>query len=379
MAYRLFFLSVRHIVRLLLVGLLLVLSASLLFAQDVGEQVVKRGTVDDDVYLAGGNVELLATVKGDVVVAGGQLQLDGPIGGDLIAAGGSVTLRSPVADDVRLVGGNVQLLGTVGDDLIAAGGYLRMGATTRVDGRAWLAGGYIHVDGVIRQGLRVGGGRVTIDGTVQGDVEVWAKQIEVGPTAVISGRLLTHGPNKPQIAKGARIEGEQDHNMVEVPSATVMAVATGAGILVLLSMIVTGVVLYLVFPGTAERSTRSLRDAPWLCLGLGLAVFAATPVLVLVLLITGVGLWLALLLLAAYLMLLLLGYLTGALFVGETGLRLLGKTSPGKAWTAAALAAAVLLLAIVGLIPLLGGLLYWLLILAGMGTLTRQMFAAYSD
>ena len=38
------------------------------YAQLVGEVVIKRGTVDDDLYIAGGQVDLYATVNGDVIV-----------------------------------------------------------------------------------------------------------------------------------------------------------------------------------------------------------------------------------------------------------------------------------------------------------------------
>jgi hypothetical protein len=112
---------------------------------------------------------------------------------------------------------------------------------------------------------------------------------------------------------------------------------------------------------------------------MGVAVFAATPVVILVLLVTAVGVWLALLLLAAYFILLLLGYLTGTLFVGEAGLRLIGKNDPSKAWRATGLAVALLVLTVVGLIPLLGGLIAWLVLLAGMGALMRQMSLAYKS
>ena len=362
----------------LLAGLFIALPVSLLFAQDVGERIVKHGTIDDDIYLAGGEVELLATVNGDVTVAGGQLHLYGDIEGDVTAAGGLLILRGPVKDDARLAGGNVRVLGSVGDDAIAAGGRVRLGPKARVGGRAWLAGGDIQVDGQIGQELRASGGRVSITGKVQGDVFVWAEHIEIGPDAVITGQLHSQGPYEARIADGARIDGEVHHTMVEVPVAPVVAGAVGAGLVLLLSLIVAGVVLYLIFPRFAERATQSMRDEPWPCLGFGLAVFAGTPVLIVVLLVTAVGVWLALLLLAAYLILLFLGYVTGALFVGEAGLRLMGKKQPGKAWRAIALAVAVVALMIVGLIPLLGCLIAWLLLLAGMGALTRQMYLAYS-
>ena len=92
-----------------------------------------------------------------------------------------------------------------------------------------------------------------------------------------------------------------------------------------------------------------------------------------------VGAWLALLLLAAYLMMLLLGYFTGALFIGETGLRLIGKPEPTRTLRAFGLCVAILLLAIVNAIPLIGSLIFWLVLLGGIGALKRQMYLAYKQ
>ena len=356
---------------------IMALTSSLVFANDVGERVVKRGVIDDDIYLAGGEVELAATVKGDVVAAGGELDLDGEIQGDVMAAGGKLTLRSHVSDDARLAGGEVSVLGSVGDDVLVAGGRLRLGRDAKIGGRVWLSGGDIRVDSDIAQELRAMGGRVRINGKIQGDVYVRAEKIDIDADAVIHGNLYTQGPHAAHIAKGARIDGEVRHTRVEVSMAPIIGGLIIAALVLLLSLMLTGVVLYLIFPRFTESCARSLREAPWPSLGFGLAVFAGAPVVITILFSTGVGVGLALLLLAAYLIMLLLGYLTGAFFVGAAGLRLLGKKSPGKAAHVVALCVALLVLIIVQLIPLLGILIFWLVLLAGIGALKRQMFLAY--
>jgi cytoskeletal protein CcmA (bactofilin family) len=359
------------------VGLMITIPASILLANDVGERVVKRGTINDDLYLAGGEVSMLASVTGDVTVAGGELDLDGEIKGDLMAAGGKVILRGTVSDDVRIAGGELEILNAIGDDLIAAGGRLRLDRATKIGGRAWLSGGDIRIDSQIGQELRAAGGRVILSGQVQGDVYLRGKQLEITSSAVINGDLFTRGPQQARIAEGAQIKGEIQHTPVEVPVGEIVAKLVGAALVLLIGLMITGVVLYLMFPGIAERATQSLRDEPWPCLGFGLAVFAGTPLVIVILLSIAVGAWLALLLLAAYAIMLLLGYLIGALFVGEAGLRLIGKGEPSQTARVVALCVALLVLVIVNLIPLLGSLIFWLVLLAGMGALKRQMYLAY--
>jgi hypothetical protein len=359
--------------------LLLLCPCGYTMAQYAGEHVSLSGDVDDDVYMAGGQVDLYATVNGDVVAAGGQLNLEGKVRQDVIAAGGEIDLRGLVGDDARLAGGNVRVHAEIGDDLVAAGGRLQVGPKAVITGSAWLAGGEVYVAGRIGEELRVSGGRVIITGTVDGDVEVWADQVEVQSGAVITGKLHYQSPHPAVIADGARIEGEVTYTPVDVPVAPVIAGFIFGFLMILASLMLTGVVLYLLFPGVAQRSCETVRESPWSSLGYGLAVFAGGPVVVLLLLSTGLGVFLALLLLAAWLIMLLLGYLTGAYFVADAGLRRLQKDQAGRSLRSVSLVLSILALAVVNLIPVIGGIVNGLLLFAGIGALIQQMIGAYTN
>lgn len=350
---------------------------SLSHAQELGEVVIKRGVVDDDLYLAGGQVDLYATVNGDVVVAGGQLQLEGDISADVIAAGGTIALRGSVGDDARIAGGEVRIAARVGDDLVAAGGRIHLSPVASIGGRAWLTGGDIRIDGQVADELRVSAGRVVITGAVNGNVEIRADEIVIEETAVISGHLLYKSSHEASIAEGARIDGEVRHTPVEIDMKPVVTSVILAGLVLLFSIILTAVVLYLLFPDYCLGVSQTLHDHPWQALAIGLAVFAGVPLLVVILFSTAVGVWLALMLLAIYLVMLLAGYFAGALYVGNAGLNMLHKTDVSKTLRAIALAVAIFFLAVINLVPLLGSLANWLVLLAGMGALSRQLYQAY--
>jgi hypothetical protein len=82
-------------------------------------------------------------------------------------------------------------------------------------------------------------------------------------------------------------------------------------------------------------------------------------------------------LLAVYLVLLAAGYFAGAMFVGNTGLDMLHRTEVSKTLRAVALAITIFALAVINLVPLLGSLVNWLVLLAGIGALSRQLYLAY--
>jgi cytoskeletal protein CcmA (bactofilin family) len=361
--------------------LLLLMIATVLpahgFELAAGEMVIRHGVIDDDLYVAGAQIELYATVSGDVVAAGGQLNLEGDTGGDVLAAGGTIALRGTVTDDARLAGGELRVLGQVGDDLLAAGGRIHVAPTATINGSALLTGGDIRIDGSIEQTLSASGGRVVIAGSVNGDVELWAEQVIIEKSAVITGNLHYKSPLEAEIANGVRIDGEVVYTAVDVDIKPVVAGAMLAGLMLLISAMLTAVVLYLLFPDFSLRVSQSLKNEPWLSLALGLAVFAGIPVLIAILFSTLIAAWLALILLAVYLVMLLAGYFIGAMFVATVGLDMLGKSSVSKAGYALSLAATLFVLAVVSLVPLLGSLVSWVVLLAGLGALSKQLYQAY--
>lgn len=355
----------------------LFLFSTCLFAQQAGEHVSVSGIIDDDLYLAGGQVDLYASVAGDVVVAGGQLNLEGNVRADVTAAGGDIELRGTVADDARIVGGNLRVLAKINDDLVAAGGRIQVASTADIGGSAWLAAGDVLVDGKIGEELHARGGKVIVTGSIRGNAEIWAEHIEIASSATIIGNLRYKSPRPAIIAEGARIEGKVTHVPVEILAAPVIAGFLLGGVLILLSLVVTGAVLYLVFPGVASACSKTISDKPWASLGYGLAVFAAVPFVAVLLLSTGIGVFLALLLLAAYFVMLLLGYIAGAYYVAELGMRKFNKDKAGKTMHVVSLGLALAVLFIVNIIPVFGSLLNWLVLLAGIGALSLQGASVY--
>jgi cytoskeletal protein CcmA (bactofilin family) len=362
--------------RILLLTLLLLFPSSALLAQEFGESVTRSGTVKEDIYLAGSTVNLAVVAEGDVTAAGGNLTIGDEIKGDALLAGGSVTIRGKLRDDVRAAGGAVTLDAEVGDDALLAGGNVVLAPSTSVGGRAWLAGGRIDIAGRIGRELKAAGGNIAISAEVMGNAMLAGETIEIKPGAVIHGNLRYMSPNAATIDKAAMIKGTITH--LPSPRHERGAVGTAAaGIGILISLMVTGTVLLLLFPRFAVAVTDRIAQAPWKSLGLGLAVLAATPLVIILLFVSLIGLWLGFILLAAYLVALLAGYLSGVLSAGEIMLkRLRRQTGLTRGWRVAALVIMLVMVGVLGLVPGLGGLLIFALLLFGLGSLAWQVYRA---
>lgn len=356
-----------------LLGVALVASA-----QWAGETVALRAPVDHDVYAAGGEVSVTTRLGGDIAAAGQQVVIDGEVIGDVMAAGETVRLRGQFRDDVRVAGREVIVAGQVADHLVAAGASVTLAPEAVIGQWAWMAGGRVDVAGRIAGPVRIAAGSARIRGEVGGDLEVVGDDIVLVRGAHVGGDLVWQGSQAPRIETGARVDGQ----IIERPLSGMAPGAPGApqrgGWVAAGAVIVAAIVLYLLFPGVAARSAATFRSAPWKTLGLGLAILAATPLVMGVLFATVVGALLALGLLAAYLLALLLGFLLGVYCLADLGLRSVKRDDAGKPLRALALALAVLLLALVQLVPIAGGLLALLVLLYGLGALNLAAYRGYA-
>ncbi|WP_135823371.1 bactofilin family protein [Halorussus ruber] len=297
-----------------------------------GTVVVEEGeTVDDDLTAFAGTVIVRGTVNGDLTAFAGDVLVEGQVNGDVTGFAGNVRIEGDVTGGVDAVAGNV----IVGEE-------------ASVGGQLEAAAGNVVVDGEVRQDVRVGAGT-----------------INVGPSAVVGGDFVYDGDlNR---AEGAQIAGEvrQEPNVGLDLGFTGPLVPNWVGwIYGFLVNLALGAVALLVFPrfssGIADRATAD----PLRSTGVGLLVFVGVPILVALLFISLVGIPLGLLGMLLYALLLWLGYVYGALAVGVWIIR---KADTGDRWLA--LFVGLLLAALVGLVPILGGLVQFLVLLLGLGAL----------
>ncbi|MDH3691340.1 MAG: polymer-forming cytoskeletal protein [Gammaproteobacteria bacterium] len=365
---------------MLVSGLLLILWCLQTMAQQTGSIVTKYDSVAEDLYLAGGTVQLLTDVSGDAVIAGGSVTVAKRVGSDLLVAGGAVTISGDVGDDVRAAGGTLTVAGNVGGDMVAAAGSVTLGPDATVSGRAWLSGGSVHVAGHITNELRVAAGTVVLTGQVDGDVRLLAESIEMTPTAVITGDLTYSSPNELVAAQGARIDGVINREESDMfPSGHDWGGRIVSAIVFCLSLAVSAMVVSLLFPDFSRSSILLIEHQPLTSLGIGLLVLVVTPIAIVVFCASVLGIPLGMALLALYLVVLLAGFLVALTYVGRIGFKLIGKESKQSrgSMSLSILAAAGLVL-VVSVIPVLGTLALFGMLLLGVGALAAYSYRCYT-
>ena len=316
-----------------------------------------------NLYTAGPTVRISAPVAGDLFAAGGQVIVEQPVARDAALAGGDVALNAPVAEDLRAAGGQVSIDAAVGGEAHLAAGRLRIGPSGSVAGAAWLAGG-----------ASMHAGRAHIDGSVDGDLTVRAGSLSLGPHARIAGRLNYQSREPLQQDPQAVVSGPVVREpLPERAPPPARSSGIAGALLWLVGLVLAGLVWRLVFPALSRGAEAGLADRPWRSLGIGALVVLATPPAVLLLLVTVIGAPLALAAIAAYALLLLLGYLVTAGALGERLLRATGGVNASRGRYALALAVALLALILVGRLPWLGWLVSLAAVMAGIGALVDRL------
>ena len=342
------------------------------------EKVTSNGS---DTYVAGGSVRIDKPVPGDLIAAGGNLDIDAPVAGAALLAGGNLRVTAQVEHDIFAAGGRVILDAPIGRNLRAAGGQLDLGPMATVNGNATVAGGRVTLRGAIKGSLRVGGGQVTIDAPVAGDVVATTGELTLGPNARIGGKLRYYSGNEvkrdPAAQVGSVERGPLPGRGVSAPlhreggwGARAGARTVGLGWLWTLGLMAIAALLVGTMPVSAKRVAHALRARLGLSLLLGFIALVCIPVAVLVLAISIVGIPLALLALLLYGVLLLVGYVASGVGLGQWALlRFKAEAADRSGWRIASAMAAVLVLALLGSVPFVGGFIALAAILAGIGAI----------
>jgi hypothetical protein len=314
----------------------------------------------DDLFDMGASVVLDQPITGDALLAGGTVESNASVGGDATLAGGTVALRATVADDAYAAGGEVEVDALVTGNLRAIAGRLRVLPESRIGGGAALAGGRVEARGSFARYLSVAGGDVTIGGEIGGDLRVVARRLELLPGTRIGGRLRYRTSAAPVIASDVVIAGgTAEEPAAEPPAERPPAGRRGwdIGWIWLAGLAAIGLLFAYGLASFSTRTTMAITARPWLGLGLGTLALLALPAAAGILAITVIGIPLAALLVLVWLVLLLAGFVLGALYVGDRGLASLRTASPpGPGRRVVALLLVLLLLGWVSAIPVLGTL-----------------------
>jgi hypothetical protein len=350
--------------------------------QDAGSSAAVM--IDEDYFSGGGSAELDKRVEGDAFLCGARVAVHGPVKGDVAVAGGEITVADTVGQDLYAAGGSLLISSQVAGNARIVGGHVTISQRGGIVGKATIAAISVQLAGRVGRYLVVHAESVRIEGEVGGDLHIAARSVEVGPNAKIGGKLTYRSPQRARINPTAVIAGGVTHVETDWPSgklASFSRLTTWISLVILaLSLLVVGAVAILAFPKFSARAADTVGSDPWKSVGLGFSLLLCLPVAAILFMITVIGIPLGLAVLLFYPVLLLLGFITGALFLGDRAAAWVAKrraavVKPG--WRCGALWASLLILLLVCKVPLLGCVVAFVVLLLGLGAFWICAYRGY--
>ena len=331
----------------------------------------------DNYYAAGNRVVISTPMPADVLVAGREVAITQPVAGDILAAGRRIELSARADDDVRIAGSEVIVNAPVLGDVTIAGGSVSLGRNAHVEGRSWITGRVVRIDGVLDRELNVAAAQVVITGELRKPVRIVAEQLDVRSGARLLAPVTYRGANEAIVAKDATVMGPITFTRIDAREARgARQVPAASTFLFVTHLFLAGLLVIVFMPRTGRSVIDTLRAQPLKSFLAGFTLLITVPIAALLLIMTVLGLPIGLVLAATYAVALFAGVLTTAFFLGDAEARWLNpQTEATRGRQAALLLAGILTLALLRMV--LGGVAVLVAVLFGLGALGVWLYQAY--
>ena len=346
-------------------------------ATEVAE--MPQGRVEGPHFRFDDRVVISENLQGDVYAAGEKVVIDGDIDGDLMVAGKDIIINGNVSHDLRTAGLNVTVNGTVGGNVSAAGANVVFGPESQVMGS--LVGGMASArfEGLVAGNVYLAAENYDVNGSFNQDVMMHAGRVNLMKGAHIRGNLTAKldGPEAQVSDDQAQIDGQKDIQQYVAPerdrererqaTQAWAGVKTSGLIMSLLVGFMTAAVLLYLFPQVFHHVAAFPQTNIIGSFGWGFAYTILAPVAMILLAVTLIGLPLAGLLLVAYILSCVFAHWVVSLAVGQAIFKKYKFSWLKNQY--AQLFGGLLVLGVVGLIPVVGGLVSIVTFFMGMGAI----------
>lgn len=344
---------------------------------------VKKGDVINNDYFASGDlVTISGKVNGDVFIFAQKIIIDGEVNGDLIAAGGEILIPGKVDHDARLAASKISLSGTVDGSVTGGTGEFTFARSGRIGNSIVLGTNDVSLQGYIGKDLFVWARKVIVSNAIGGSIKAAVEDLTLDPGAIIGGDINYWATNNLTVNMGSSIVGQTVKHEVKKSDSSPASISksvTGA----LPALRITGFLFSLLFgllvikllPVFSLRVADFASAKPFKSFWVGLLILIVTPFLMLLLILTIIGIPFAL----ALLFLLLLVLCFSKIFVSISVGNFLEKKFKLNSSVFLKFIGGLMVLSLVSMVPIIGGIVGFLVFFIGVGALSSSSFGLYKN
>ncbi|MFW5879645.1 MAG: hypothetical protein ACOCUV_02350 [bacterium] len=348
-------------------------------AEIITETTVNLGdtnTYFENLYIGAGSTNISSEVNSELTIIGGETFVSSKVTGDVFVAGGEIEFSGQVEVDLRIIGGDVRITGDVFGDILIIGGNVYVDEQATLLNDVMLVGGDIDFQSDSNKRLKVVAGKVFVDGMISGNSEITTQSLVIGSNSDISGNFSYYSPKKFDQQNGANITAEINYNKINTIRDTGIIKNTIVNFLnfwLLLKFITTLVLAFIlvhVFKVFSVRVNNILSSSFFKSILVGLLTTFLLPIIILIFFISLVGLPIGLLLGLIFTILILIAPAVSGVFIGSWIRKIFNKTNEYAVdFHSAALG--VILYTILQFVPVVGGFIRFVVLIAAFGAMIR--------
>ncbi|HXO05194.1 MAG TPA: hypothetical protein VN884_06150 [Candidatus Sulfotelmatobacter sp.] len=327
--------------------------------------------VKTDLFVAADRTQINGEVDGDLIVFSHSVTVNGHITGDILGFAAELTVNGRVDGNVRAFAQTIVISSNIGKNVMVFGSEMNLRDTANVGGTITLFTGDTELNGRVSGDLLGFGGHFDVNGFLGHDVKVQSDTLSIGANAEIKGQTKFEGTREAEVSPSAKLGSPVEFTLKKRNPERNYSSARFYWHQTLLwgASFVFGLVVLLLAPGFFFDTERACRKVPQ-SIGLGLLFFFATPIIAIIVCITIVGLGVGI----STLLLWAIAIYAAQVFVGSwLGERILGE-GVGVGPALGRLALGLLILRAVHMLPHIGGLVAFLVMVWGMGAMTLALY-----
>lgn len=341
-------------------------------ADQNGSVNVTSVDVPKDLHVVARIVNVNSNVGGDLLAAGNTITVTGNVDNSSFLIGGIINSAGNVGHHLRVAGDTVTVTGVVNGDLYAAGQTLVIDSGAVINGNAYVTGNTVTVKGSIKGGLWSRSTNLVVSGSI-GSLNAESTTVELQNKTSIVGNFSYKSPNTASIDTQAKISGQTLYTKTSQSEPITSSLLTLSSLLSLLGVMLLLSLIGFFWPKTSKAIVDQFYSASLKMFFIGLLVLLIGPAALIFALFTFVGAPAALIAGGFWLVAIMLGSLFGQLSAGSWIIATLTKQSEKPIdWQAAVVG--VLFFVVLGLIPLVGSLVIFILTMIGFGAVITRFF-----
>lgn len=337
-----------------------------------GSVTISQSDATTDLHVVAQTVTVSNNVGGDLLAAGSDITVSGNVQNSSFLVGGSITTTGNVGHHLRVAGNTVTIAGTITGDVYAAGSDVSIQPSAVITGSLYVAASTLTINGTVKGGVWARTADIVINGSV-GSVHAQTSTIEIQSQAIVNGDLTYSAPTSAVIDSAARITGLTKYTVTTATARGWWQDQFSFGrLLVLLGSMLLLWLITLLWPRRTSKAITNFYTNPFKNFLIGLGLLVVGPGLVIASFISLVGMGIAIFAGTVWLTLLVLATVLAPLALGSWLVGKLTKEGDDKPLDWQAIVVGVLIYEIIGFIPILGGLVKFVLVVIGFGALASQ-------